>query len=192
VQQGSPYEILIGALLNAATYNSATLDSTVALVIDGNIIYEVHSLGQSWSPLLAPSERQGAPVWVLERLLSLLAGDLKNNVYLVSHGGLYRVELTLTQRQLPEFLQHAANAGTMDDLGLLAATGETREDYEGYQAWELPVSSLVLDQVQLQAEINQEGQLLSLRLGCQISIVNIFGELSFMEYRAEFVFSNIT
>jgi len=133
--------------------------------------------------VLTPEDRNSARLRFMELAVDALVGDLKNNITMSSSGGTRLIQGTLTESQVPEL----AKAG----IDVLVEESGSREYYNEDDPFNMPLKSLTINHLHGEAEVDSEGNLLSVDFYAKATAVNILGETNVFECDFEVRFSGI-
>jgi len=133
--------------------------------------------------VLTTEDRNSARVRFMELAVDALVGDLKNNITMSSNGGTRLIQGTLTESQVPEL----AKAG----IDVLVEESSSREYYNEDDPFDIPIKSLTINYLHGEAEVDPQGNLLSLDFYAKATVVDILGETKVFEFDCEVRFSSI-
>jgi len=134
-------------------------------------------------------DRNSNQVRFAELLIDLLIGDLKNNLTISSQGdGVRRVSGAITESQLPE-LARVGIALVIEENLRWHNPGRTREDFTN--VLDIPITSLAINRISGDADIDSDGNLIYVSANAHISIENIFGDNHEIEGEFTLSFSDI-
>jgi hypothetical protein len=145
--------------------------------------------------IFSSEDRESAYMRFIEILADVLIGDLKNNITMSSSGGVRYVHGTLTENQVPEIVKagldmiveqsssYGFNYDTRDEL--------TREDFDGYDPLEIPMKSFTINYVNVEAEIDADGNLLKIDVDGKATTTDIFDKINEIEVDFSMRFSDI-
>ena len=139
---------------------------------------------------------------LMELLLDLVVGDLRNNLYMTTSDGIRRVSGAISHNQLPEILRvgidvileeqraSANRHNTMWVDGQLVDMGpRTAADF--HHPLDAPMQSLTLTRASIDADIDAAGNLIRVYARGAVAITNIFGERNDIEIVVDVRFTDI-
>ncbi|MCL1845720.1 MAG: hypothetical protein FWF77_07435 [Defluviitaleaceae bacterium] len=133
-------------------------------------------------------DRESNYIRLYELFIDLMVGDLRHNMYMTSQGdGTRRVSGAITGSQLPEIVRVLIDIAVESD-SRDAATFTPRPNQE---SWEMPMRELTINRIDGTADIDSDGNLLYIRGGVNVTLVNIFGEVNVVEAELAVRFSDL-
>ena len=67
----------------------------------------------------------------------------------------------------------------------------TRDDFSGYDSLEIPMKSIVINYVNGEAEVDRDGNLLSVDVSAAVTVTSIFGDTDVIDFKASARFTDI-
>jgi len=177
------------------TSQEHTLNSSV-VTDDGTQWYSIrrvreHDRHLGYSPgyeMFGAAGRNSNYARLAEVLIDLAVGNLKNNFTISSQGDMRRVSGAITESQLPELVR------VLIDLALEESynwnSNRTHEDF-GDNVLDIPVRSLTIDRVAINADIDNDGNLRFVNGVGQVTIENMLGNTHVIEGEINVSFSEI-
>ena len=140
-------------------------------------------------PRMTHEDRNSASFRFAELFIDILVGDLKNNIYMTSNGGVRRISGAITHNQLPELVRVGIEMMIENDRRWRAGNYGVREDYRCPS--EIPMESLTFNHIGGEANIDNMGNLTYLNISVIASVVNVFGDHHVFEISVRANFSDI-
>ena len=193
------YEYDNNGNLSNCYYNSKTLNIYQTYTgLDGTKWYSAYARSLSpydnfnsysgGSHILNPEDRDSAQMRFVELVVDALVGDLKNNITMSSNGGVRLIQGTLVESQIPEIVK----AGI--DVLIEQQSSYSDSDYGYYEGWDklsIPIKSLVINYAHGEAEVDADGNLLSVNFNGTFTIINILGDTNVVEINGNVRFTDI-
>ena len=135
--------------------------------------------------IFGASGRNSNQVRLVELLIDLVVGDLRNNMTISPHGdGMRRITGAITESQLPEIARVAIAIALEEQMRLrgLDAGQFTRDDFN--HILEIPIRHLTVNRISGCADIDSDGNLLFINARIHVTIENIFGDIHEIEANA--------
>jgi len=119
--------------------------------------------------LFTSEDRNSTRMRFTELMLDLVVGDLRNNMTMTSEGGIRHIRGILTENQVPEIVRVGI------DVLIEQSSSSPTSTFEGWEPWEIPMTSLILNQVVGDAHVDADGNLLYLNGRADFTAVNVTG-----------------
>ena len=144
-----------------------------------------HGLGDF--AIIGPEDRVSAQMRFVELFVDVLVGDMKNNITMSTSDGMRLVRGSLTENQIPELIHAAVDMLIEGQSGWYDGDYD-RDDFEGWEQYELPVKNLDINYVTGEAVIDADGDLLYVKGVIKATVTNIFGDVDewALEFNASF------
>ncbi|MCL2527021.1 MAG: hypothetical protein FWE42_01285 [Defluviitaleaceae bacterium] len=176
------------------TYTTQNLNIHSSLLsVDGTQWYSIrrtHTPRNNTSPgyeLFGQAGRDSNQLRLVELLVDLFVGDLKNNLTISSNGDMRRVSGAITESQLPEIVRLLIDIG-IEELG---RWDDSRQRDEFRHVLEIPMRGLTIDRISGDADIDSDGNLRYVSGRGQATIVNMFNDTHVLEAEISLRFSDI-
>ena len=153
-----------------------------------NNIHRRNSIG--YDMFGAAGGRNSNQLRLVEVLVDLFVGDLKNNFVISSYGNdMRRVTGAVTESQLPEIIRVLIDLGIEESTSWRNTDNMSREDFS--HVLDIPITGLTINRVQITADIENNGHLRTANITGQVTIENIFGDTHVLDAEFNLAFSDI-
>jgi len=188
----------LGQSWNGMTYNTSNLAFNMSTVTqDGVQWYSVrrqfnaHSGNSPGYDLFGPQGRDSNQLRLVELLIDLFVGDLKNNFTISSHGSdMRRVSGAITESQLPEIVRVIIDIA-LDGMSAWEDQNSTRQREDFLHVLEIPIRGVTINRISGNADIDSDGNLRYVNVVGMATIVNIFDDTHVIEGEMTFRFYDI-
>ena len=131
-------------------------------------------IGGGATAMFTAEDRNSTQMRFVELLLDLVVGDLRNNITMTSEGGIRHIRGVLTENQVPEIVRVGIDM-LIEQSHPFLSDSDTPNAFEGWEPWDIPLTSLVINQVIGDAQVDADGNLLYLNGRATFTAVNATG-----------------
>jgi len=142
-------------------------------------------------PAITYADRNSAQGQFIELFVDIMAGDLKNNMYMTTNDGIRTISGAITHNQLPELVRLGIEMVIEQSRSWYGGDYGTRDDFRHSHPMDIPIRSFTFDHISGEAKVDAMGNLLFLSGNAQATIVNVFGDINTIEVDITLSFSEI-